>query len=70
MATIEPLRALHYDPAVTGGLQDVVAPPYDVIDADDRAKLLARSPRNIVEIDLPEGGEDRYDRAAQTLARS
>ena len=32
MAEIEPLRALHYDLEVTGGLQDVVAPPYDVID--------------------------------------
>ena len=33
MAEIEPLRALHYDLERTGGLQDVVAPPYDVIDA-------------------------------------
>lgn len=67
MAEIEPLRALHYDPAVTGGLQDVVSPPYDVIDAEQRAQLVARSPHNVVEIDLPEGGEDRYERAAETL---
>jgi uncharacterized protein (DUF1015 family) len=69
MAEIEPLRALHYDPAVTGGLQDVVAPPYDVIDAEMRAELVARSPYNVVAIDLPEGGEDRYDTAAATLAQ-
>ncbi len=69
MAEIEPLRALHYDPEVTGGLQDVVSPPYDVIDAQQRAVLVARSPYNVVEIDLPEGGDDRYDTAAQVLRR-
>jgi uncharacterized protein (DUF1015 family) len=67
MAEIQPLRALHYDPARTGGLQDVVSPPYDVIDADQRAALVARSPYNVVGIDLPEGGDDRYDRAATIL---
>ena len=67
MAEIEPLRALHYDPAVTGGLQHVVAPPYDVIDAAGRAALIAGSPYNVVGIDLPEGGDDRYATAAATL---
>jgi uncharacterized protein (DUF1015 family) len=40
----------------------VTAPPYDVIDDDDRAALLARDPYNVVRIDLPrdEGGEGRY----------
>ena len=37
MAEVLPLRALHYDPAVVGPLADVVAPPYDVIDATQRA---------------------------------
>jgi uncharacterized protein (DUF1015 family) len=68
MATIEPLRALHYDPQRTGGLDDVVSPPYDVIDGAQRARLAARSPYNVVAIDLPEGGEDRYDNAARVLA--
>jgi len=67
MAEIQPLRALRYDPAVTDGLQNVVAPPYDVIDADQRAELANRSPYNVVAIDLPEGGDDRYDRAAELL---
>jgi uncharacterized protein (DUF1015 family) len=67
MATIEPLRALHYDLQRTGGLDPVVSPPYDVIDAQQRAELAARSPYNVVEIDLPEGGEDRYDHAATIL---
>lgn len=67
IAEIEPFRALHYDPATSGGLQDVVAPPYDVIDGEQRAVLVARSPYNVVRIDLPEGGEDRYERAAEQL---
>jgi uncharacterized protein (DUF1015 family) len=66
MAAIEPLRALRYDLAVTNGLQDVVAPPYDVIDAAGRAELAARSPYNVVRIDLPEG-EDPYGAAADEL---
>jgi uncharacterized protein (DUF1015 family) len=65
MTTIEPLRALHYDLQRTGDLDNVVSPPYDVIDDRQRAQLAARSPYNVVEIDLPEGGEDRYDNAAR-----
>ncbi len=67
MADIQPLRALHYDLERTGGLQDVLAPPYDVIDETERARLEARSPYNAVRIDLPVG-EDRYRAAARTLA--
>jgi uncharacterized protein (DUF1015 family) len=67
MAEIQPLHALRYDPARTGGLQDVVAPPYDVIDDAQRRELEARSPYNVARVDLPEGGEDRYARAAALL---
>jgi uncharacterized protein (DUF1015 family) len=69
VADIEPLRALHYDPARAGALNDLVSPPYDVIDAADRARLLERSPYNVVEIDLPQAGngKDPYAHAAQTL---
>jgi uncharacterized protein (DUF1015 family) len=66
MAEIRPLTALHYAPGVT--LDDVVAPPYDVIDDEQRAALLARSPHNVVEIDLPQG-DDPYAHAAQTFRR-
>ncbi len=66
MGKVEPLRALHYDTDVTGGLEPVVAPPYDVIDADGRAALLGKSPNNIVVLDLPEG-DDPYAAAAAAL---
>jgi uncharacterized protein (DUF1015 family) len=70
MAEIQPLRALHYALERTGGLQDVVAPPYDVIDAAGRAELIAKSPYNAVAIDLPQTGDgsDVYSHAAATLA--
>jgi uncharacterized protein (DUF1015 family) len=72
MAQIQPLTALHYDPAVAGPLQDLVSPPYDVIDDEQRAELRARSPHNVVEIDLPQprtASEDPYEHAAATLDR-
>ncbi|HEY2160131.1 MAG TPA: DUF1015 domain-containing protein [Solirubrobacteraceae bacterium] len=66
MAQVEPLRALHYNLEKTGGLQNVVAPPYDVIDEEQRAELEARSRYNVVRIDLPRG-DDPYENAAETL---
>jgi uncharacterized protein (DUF1015 family) len=65
MADVQPLRALHYDPAVAGPLRDVVAPPYDVIDASQRAGLIARSPFNVVGVDLPQGEPDPYTAARE-----
>ncbi|HEX3520349.1 MAG TPA: DUF1015 domain-containing protein [Solirubrobacteraceae bacterium] len=69
MADVQPLRALHYEPPVAGPLADLVAPPYDVIDAGQRAALLERSPFNVVAIDLPQGepgsGRDPYESAEQ-----
>jgi uncharacterized protein (DUF1015 family) len=68
MAEVRPLRALHYNLGAVGSLGAVVAPPYDVIDAGMRSELLARSPFNAVEIDLPEApGRDPYEHAAETL---
>lgn len=69
MAHVEPLAALHYDPAVAGPLQDLAAPPYDVIDPGQRAALAARAPHNVVRIDLPEDpdGGDMYAHAAALL---
>ena len=73
MPEIRPFRALRYEPENVGDLGAVVAPPYDVIKPAEREVLVARSPRNIVRLDLPvdERGDepgDRYRRAARTLA--
>ncbi len=63
---IEPFRALIYDARRCGDMAAVVAPPYDLIDSALQAQLYARSPYNIVRLEL--GLEaDRYGAAAQTL---
>ncbi len=65
MAEIQPLHAVHYDTRTAGALENLVAPPYDVIDDPMRRELIAKSPFNIVEVDLPapEEGEDPYAHA-------
>jgi uncharacterized protein (DUF1015 family) len=63
MAEIQPFRTLRYDPAVVGSLDAVIAPPYDVIDNEQRARLAARSPYNVVQIDLPPS----YEQAGATM---
>jgi uncharacterized protein (DUF1015 family) len=67
MADVQPFQALYYDAAVAGPLQDLVAPPYDVIDGEQRQRLLDRALRNVVGIDLPTGS-DPYTAAAATFA--
>jgi uncharacterized protein (DUF1015 family) len=64
MADLQPLRTLRYEPATAGSLDDVIAPPYDVIDDAMRAELASRSPYNVVHVDLPPS----YEEAAATLS--
>ena len=75
MAQIEPFAAIRYDFAGLGGdVSSRVAPPYDVLDQEEKDALLAKSDRNVVAIDLPHippksaGPAECYDRAARTLA--
>jgi len=64
VAVVRPFRALRYDEAVAGPLGSLVAPPYDVIGAEERKELLRRSPYNVVHLTLP----DSEDAAAASLA--
>jgi uncharacterized protein (DUF1015 family) len=64
MATVRPFRALRYDQAVAGPLAELVAPPYDVVTAEQRTEYLARSPYNVVHLTLP----DDEEQAARDLA--
>ena len=71
MADVRPLNSLRYDLDRVGGFDAVLSPPYDVIDPAQRAELAARSPFNVVGIDLPEPatvGGDPYENAATLLA--
>jgi uncharacterized protein (DUF1015 family) len=65
-----PFRGLRYDVARLGcGHDAVAAPPYDVIDDDERVALEATHPRNVVRLTLPQDGTpgDRYRQAAERL---
>jgi uncharacterized protein (DUF1015 family) len=55
---LKPFRALRYDEEAAGPLDDLVAPPYDVITAEARDELLARSPWNAVRLVRPDDPEE------------
>lgn len=69
MAVVTSFSAIRY----TVPLRHVIAPPYDVISADERSRLAQSSPYNLVHLTLPEQRPDdrsqfvRYARSAATL---
>ena len=69
MPRFEPFAGLRY--RMSADIGEVTAPPYDVIDEEQRAAQAARSPFNAVHVELPvdeeDGGGDRYQRAARHL---
>ena len=66
---LAPFRGERY--AARDRLGALIAPPYDVISPDERARLAARDPHNIVHVILPQAAEpasDPYTHAAALLA--
>ena len=59
MPRFEPFRAVRYAPDVD--LDAVIAPPYDVLSEAEVETLAERDPHNIVHVDVPRGGPDRYE---------
>ncbi len=72
MPRFEPFQGLRYRPEVAPVAQ-VIAPPYDVISATERAHLASRHRANAVLVELPEadlsGSRDRYTVAAELFTR-
>lgn len=70
MVDFRPFRAVRYA-AGAGPLADLVCPPYDVISPAAERELLARSPHNMVRMELAElhgpAPADRYANAAAAL---
>ena len=70
MADVQTLRGIRYSSDTVGDLAQVVTPPYDVISEEDQARYYARSPYNIIRLELgkEEPGDtslnNRYTRAA------
>ena len=57
MADVQPFRAVRYTGAA-GPLADLVAPPYDAVDEDERERLYTRSRYNVVHLTLPESADE------------
>ncbi len=69
MAGIRPFRGARYNPAKAGSYDDVITPPFDVINPQEREELGAKSPYNYSHLILPveQGGKDKYASAADLL---
>jgi uncharacterized protein (DUF1015 family) len=65
---LEPFRALTFNRERVGSLDRVIAPPYDLIDRARQDELYARSPFNVVRLELNREA-DPYSAAAATLAQ-
>jgi uncharacterized protein (DUF1015 family) len=57
VAEVRPFRALRYDETKAGPLEQLVAPPYDVLSDAERREYLERSPYNVVHLTLPDSEE-------------
>lgn len=72
MVEVKPLNAIVYNQEKVN-MNDVIAPPYDVILDDYREELYKRSPYNIVKLILAKGSKDlsdpgnRYDEARKNF---
>jgi uncharacterized protein (DUF1015 family) len=63
---LEPFRALSFNLERVGSFEHVVGPPYDLIDGARQDELYARSPYNVVRLELNRDA-DPYRAAAATL---
>lgn len=59
MAVVRPFRAVRYARPAGADVSALAAPPYDVVTADQRERLLAADAHNVVALELPEGPLDR-----------
>ena len=59
MAIISPFKGFRYS-ETAGRIENLIAPPYDVIGSDYRKVLIERSQHNIVHLTLPESFEVDY----------
>ncbi len=71
--TVIPFCGLRYNTTLVEGMENVIAPPYDVIKTEERLALEARHPANIIHLILSQPREDDaedanpYTRAAALM---
>ncbi|MBC8318109.1 MAG: DUF1015 domain-containing protein [Desulfobulbaceae bacterium] len=68
MAKVVPFCGLRFNAEKIDRMEDVVTPPYDVVDAKAQAALLEKNPYNMIQLDLTKNAgdkvaEDRYEKA-------
>jgi len=68
MATVKGFRGIRYNPEKVENFGDVLAPPYDVINAQEQDDLYNKNPHNVIRLILAKGDEDsKYEEAAKTF---
>ncbi|MFC1523425.1 DUF1015 domain-containing protein [Thermodesulfobacteriota bacterium] len=73
MAVIAPFRGLRYNLEKISCMEEIVTPPYDVIDESGKCGFLAKNPYNVIKLDLSKCSaampltDDRYTEAKKTF---
>ena len=72
MSVLKPFSSVHYNKEKIKTMEEVIAPPYDVIDDEREAELQAQSPYNFVRLSLTKGGakeDSRYQEVADVYQK-
>ncbi len=69
MTEVLPFKGLRYNLEKSGEITTLVAPPYDVVDKSGRDSIVARNPKNVFSLELPEpcGQSDGYTASKRLL---
>lgn len=68
MAEIKAFKGMRYTDN-GGTLNTLVCPPYDIISDAQRESYIEKNPYNIIRLELPKGGDERYREAGDTLGK-
>jgi len=68
MVVVKGFRGIRYNPDNIEDFGDVLAPPYDVINAQQQDDLYKKDPHNVIRLILAKGDDDsKYEEAAKTF---
>jgi uncharacterized protein (DUF1015 family) len=68
MATIKAFCGTRFSKAA-GELNNLVSPPYDIVSDKEYDELIKKSDKNIIRLELPKGGDDRYKKAGELFSQ-
>jgi uncharacterized protein (DUF1015 family) len=67
MAEIKAFNGMRFNTEAAGEIGELVCPPYDIISPKQREDYIAKNEYNIIRLELPTGGDDRYKVAGGLL---